>query len=427
MDAITLKRINKRNNTISFDFNVTDGLNRFFTDKPFEIEYPENIESVPDSVAAIPFVCNVLPIIWLTNSTLRLPALDKDFFECIPDVKKGYQNMFPESTFAGELEIGEIVEFPTPEANKSASFFSGGLDATDTLIRHIDEKPMLLSIWGSDVRIDNVDGWEKTLNGIKKSANKFGLVPYVIRSSFREFDNEAVLHNTFSEQLKDSWWHGVKHGLALLCHAAPVAYLHGLTKIYIASSFCPEDGNVRCASYPTIDNFVKFAGAKISHDGFECNRQDKIFNVVKYVESTGNNVSLHVCWQTETGTNCCRCEKCYRTLAGLLAEGADPTDYGFENFSEGLPFMREYLIEYFPSRYRLRTRWSHISKRVCENKQMLSQKPYWQYISWLAKADFSNPEKLKMPLFFRIRRKLSSFKFYRKLHEIKSKILKESK
>ena len=422
MEEIVLKQISKIDNVISYDFSVSEGLAGYFSGKPFVIEYPENIESVPDAVAAVPFICNVLPIIWLTDSVLRVKELDKAFYECIPNVRRGYETMFPESAFAGKVAVDRIVPYDKPSKGGSAAFFSGGLDAMQTLVSHLEQKPALISIWGSDIRYENKEGWEIVHRGIQEAVQKFDLPDVAIHSSFRDFDNEGALHRQFREQLKDGWWHGVKHGIGLLGHAAPYAYLKGLSTVYIASSNCPTDGPVRCTSNPLTDNQVRFVGARVVHDGFEFSRQDKVHNVVEYVQKTGNQVSLHVCWESQSGGNCCHCEKCYRTMTGLLAEGADPVEYGFQDAKESLADMHRYIVSQCTDMQTLPDYWPHIQRRICENKQLLQSKPYWKQIKWMVSADFMHPETLKMPLSYRIRSKLSTFQFYQMLHNLKVKL-----
>lgn len=420
MESITLDQINKKGNTINFCFSVSNGLKQYFSGKVFEIIYPQDITSVPDAVAAIPFVCNVLPIIWLTDSRLNLPELEKSFYNCIPNVKNGYEEMFPESTFAGEIVVNRVISCDVAHTGKSAVFFSGGLDATQTLVSHIQEAPDLISIWGADIKYGNQSGWDIVHDQIANTSERFGLLDVVIRSSFREFDNEDVLHRTFCKQLQDGWWHGVKHGLGLLGHAAPYVYLQNISKVYIAASNCPNDGVVRCASHPSTDNHVRFCGCRVVHDGFEYSRQDKAKNVVKFCNESGCKVTLHACWQSQTGNNCCHCEKCYRTMAALMAEGADPAEYGFEMAYKTLPDMQRYVLSCaeFNANVAI-SYWKHIHDRVLVNKKLLKRKGYWKYLRWIAKADFLEKNQLKLPLQYRIRAYLSRYKFYQLLSNIK--------
>lgn len=417
MEEIVLKHIDKSGCTITYDFSVSDGLIGFFSGKPFLIEYSEEIGAVPDAIAAIPFVSNVLPIIWLTDSALVIQDLDKSFYNCIPDLKTGYETMFPETAFRGTIKVTNLVSCDRPSTGKCAMFYSGGLDSVQTLVSHLDEKPDLISIWGSDIRYENAEGWSLVHTAIEEASRKFNLPDIVIHSTFREFDNEGILDRQFHSQLKDGWWHGVKHGIGLLGHVAPYAYLHGLSTMYIASTNCPADGPVRCASNPLTDNHVRFANCKAVHDGFEFSRQDKVHNVAEFVRKTGNPISLHVCWESQNGNNCCRCEKCYRTMAGLLAEGEDPADYGFPEID--FRRMRSQIIGGNVGKVALHEYWTHIHNRACQNEQMLRAKPYWRQFKWIVKADFEHPETLKMPLIYRIRHRLSKFRFYQGLHQLK--------
>ncbi|MCD7864673.1 MAG: hypothetical protein LUG54_01335 [Clostridiales bacterium] len=330
MSNLSLNAILVDDCRIEYRFNYDNDLKKYFTEKPFVIEFPESIIHVPYGVLAIPFVVNVLPIIWLKNAKLIIPELDKNFYECIPEIKQGYINMYPEAVWNGEISVKKVIDCEKEMSeNKSALFFSGGLDATTTVMRHFTENPEAYVIWGSDIKYANTVGWSKMHRGLLETVKYYDMNLSVIHSSFREFLNEGMLHSEFFDVLKDGWWHGVQHGIGILGHAAPLSWLHNIHCFYIASSNCPADGKVRCASHPTIDNHVRFCGCRIIHDGYELSRQDKIAYVVKRQEELHVNVFLHVCWESDSGTNCCHCEKCYRTMVGLWAEGVEPYGYGF--------------------------------------------------------------------------------------------------
>lgn len=333
-------------------------------------------------------MCNVLPIVWLTDSKLIVPELDRDFYESIPEFKKGYMDMYPETKFLGDIFVERIVDCNRSEKEKSAAFFSAGLDATTTLFRHIDERPDLISIWGSDIGYDNISGWSVVQSAIDHIAEDYGLHHCNIRSSFRLFDNEGVLHSTFAKQLKDGWWHGIQHSIGLMGHAAPYAWLHRITKIYFASTYSVDMGKVRCASYPTIDNYVRFCGTQMSHDGYELNRQKKVEYVVAYKQRTNINVHLHVCWESSEGTNCCHCEKCYRTIAGILVAGDDPKTYGFDINQDTLSDMKQYMMNNHHYSHTISLEWQAIQKVAREHKAKYSKE-----LNWIITYNFIAPEK----------------------------------
>lgn len=430
MEFIKLNRIEHLSNGICYVFSTSTGLSKYFSGKDFIIEYPEDISTVPDSVLAIPFVACILPIIWLTNSKLALSELDEDFYHCIPKIKKGYEEMYPESVFGGEIDVIRVVKNERKnDAIQSAMLFSGGVDSVYTLLQHMKEKPKLVAIWGSDIRYDNFAGWNRMYSTLQLEAKKVDLSVYSIRSSFRDYDNEGMLDRIFQKQLKSGWWYGVKHGIALLGHLAPMAYNGSWSQIYIASSNWPEVMPDRCASDPSIDNYVAFAGCHVSHDGFPLNRQEKVHQIVKTCNSLNKKINLHVCWESQSGENCCQCEKCYRTMANLMVEEANPLEFGFQGFSENeiRGKMQNLLYQKLSRGLSISDTWPVIAKNIDQNELHLRKSKYWKCIKWLKNVDFNQPETLKLPLLYRIRSvngirsKLAEFSFYQKLHDIKNR------
>ena len=425
MNKLSLNTIIKENNQIRFEYYVSDGIKKYFSNIPFIIKYPDSIENVPDSIAAIPFVCNVLPIIWVTDTELLIAELDKVFYERISGIKQAYQRMYPETKFKGKIVVEKTVENHFENTGKSAMFYSGGLDSAQTLISHLEDKPTLLAIWGSDIRYDNKKGWRLVENVISNTAKQYQLQKAFMHSTFREFDNEALLHNDFSQTLQDGWWHGIKHSLGLLGHIAPYVWKHQINTMYIAASFCIQDGKVRCASDPSIDNQVRFSDCQVVHDGYEYSRQDKMHNLVEFCKKNNRYFQLHVCWQSQEGNNCCMCEKCYRTMAGLWAEGENPDNYGFLKAYIGLDLMRFYIINNANTYSQtLRYQWTYIQKRAVENEELLCKKRYYKKFRWVLTANFVHPEQLKLPVLYRIRETMAHFKFYKNLHKIKMNLLK---
>lgn len=419
MEWIRLLKISKERNRISYDFEVSPGLKGYFSGKPFFVEYPDCIEAVPDGVCAVPFVSSVLPMMWICDAVLEVPALDQAFYDCIAQLKKGYEAMYPETVFAGSLQVGEIQVCTPEKPGGCAAYFSGGLDSVQTLIRHLEEKPDLISIWGSDVTVDNQEGWAIVRKPIEEYAHNYDLKAVTIRSGFRAFDLEWELDKVYEQQLRSNWWYGVKHGVALLGQSAPYAYVHGLTTIYIASSNSEDEIEIRCASDPTLDNHVRFAACRVIHDGFEFGRQAKVRNIAAYVRRTGEKLPLHVCWESQSGSNCCECEKCYRTMVGLMAEGEDPVNYGFEQGIETLGKMRKVLIGDRKIKENVAVEWLTVHQAIVRNQDNLRDKPFWKHIKWIVDADFEHPNEIRLPLAYRLRMWLVQFPLLQKIYNLR--------
>jgi hypothetical protein len=90
---------------------------------------------------------------------------------------------------------------------------------------------------------------------------------------------------------------------------------------------------------------------------------------------------LRVCWDSRGGRNCCACEKCYRTIAGLLAEGVDPEKYGFKGISTKYERIKDDILKRFIFMDMHIPYWKDIQRRCVENRRNihLPQEMDWIY------------------------------------------------
>ena len=327
---LRLESIKNYGNKIEYLYTYSDELSRYFNaDKILSIEYNTDLSEIPESILAIPFVCNVLPVIWITDAKLIVPELDEVFAGCIEDIKNGYKKMYSDMSFNGEIVCGKKIHNKIT-GNKKLVFFSGGLDATTTLLRHIEDTPDLVTLWGSDIAVDNREGWNNVISHIKQVSDQFGLRYDYIKTNFREFINSDELNKLLSKP-NYNWWHEMQHGIGIISHAAPLAYLNGYNELFFASSFNKNQvGQYTCASDPTIDNMLKFSGCLTNHDGYELTRQEKARFIVNKTKKLNQKIKLRVCYEKSWGENCCSCEKCYRTIMEIVSEGGNPNEFGFK-------------------------------------------------------------------------------------------------
>lgn len=325
-------KVDQGGTLVTYEYSVTGEWKRYFSRKEvFTIDYGVDVSSVPDGILVIPFLANVLPMSWVCDAEINIGEIEKDFYESISQIKQGYSQMYPMLSFKGMLTATAVKSFkPLLTKTPSAMFFSAGVDSFDTFLSHKEENPLLITLWGSDVRFDDVDGWRLMLERINFMTDSFGLDSAVVKTSFRSFLREGELSELVSIS-GDNWWHGFQHGIGILCHAAPYAYLTGFKKLYIASSFTPKQkGRVTCASDPTIDEVVSFLGVQVIHDGYEFDRLEKVRHIVNHADRHKEYLPLHVCWEEAGGKNCSHCEKCTRTILEIYACGENPENFGFE-------------------------------------------------------------------------------------------------
>lgn len=377
MNQIRIDDIRIENGTrVLFEYTVTGDWEVCFTSQRVSfIDYFTDISEVPESVLVVPFICNILPAAWVCNAVIEADKVDSDFLDHVEDIKNGYKAMYPMIGFHGKL-VADSENVISKHDGGSACFFSGGLDANTTLLRHIEERPALISIWGSDIKVTNEQGWKTASGHIRQTAVKNNVRFYPVKSDFRNVLVEGELDKHIRDT-GDRWWHGFQNSIAIISHAAPLAFIEGWDKVYIASSFSADiKGQYTGAGDPGIDNNVRFCGCITVHDGYELNRQQKTEYLVKTCEENNTPVSLRVCWESSDGNNCCNCEKCYRTILGLVAEGADPNDYGFVWDESKIKKCRQdmsdritiYDYDYYP-----------IQKRMIENKDRIKNAGDYQW------------------------------------------------
>ena len=86
--------------------------------------------------------------------------VDKIFYKSIEKIKKAYKEMLPQIKLGGNIKVKNKTKNVYESGNKNVTFFSGSIDSYSTLIRHFEEKPDLITIWGADIDFENEDGWK---------------------------------------------------------------------------------------------------------------------------------------------------------------------------------------------------------------------------------------------------------------------------
>ena len=333
-DVLKVENIEKINNKITVYFSADGEWSKYIKNNKIENTYDENIESVPDSIAIIPLLCNILPIAWVFDLKISLTEIDEVFYDAIPKILSGYKKMYPKFDFGGSIEADKIIKNKYM-AKRVGVLFSGGVDATTTAYRHMDEKPDIITILGSDIKLDDKEGIENVNRFNKNFSDNHKLKYERIYSTFRTFIDEGKLQE--DRRLKTNkygWWHEFQHGIGLIGLVAPLSYVRGYNTVYIASSYSEKmSGMYTCASDPMIDNQLKYGSTITIHDGYELTRQDKVKFICGYIERYDTRPYIRVCWQSSGGNNCCHCEKCRRTYLAFLIEKTDPSNIGL-NFND---------------------------------------------------------------------------------------------
>ncbi len=337
-NKVKLNEIVIDKNRIFYDCTITGEWQRIFhMDRDFFVEYSEDMTQCPPSIAVLPFMGTMLVLSWLFDAEIILNQLDCDFYDAIEDMKREYVEMYPKFTFLGELTVAQIVKTnkPKQQHGNTVLLYSGGVDANYSLYTNMEDKPALLSVWGADVKFEDEAGWNLVAAHTRQVAKQHDLPCCLVKSSFRRFVNYGVVSKLLKRPSFLNYWYTFHHGMGLVSHAAPYAFLHGIRYVMISASYCfKELHRSFCASDPALDCAIRFCGCKVIHEGYEVARITKIRRLCTYSKRMETPMNFRVCWVTGTGKNCCICMKCSRTWLNILTEGFDPEDFGFSVTSE---------------------------------------------------------------------------------------------
>jgi len=358
LNAIRSSNSGKR---IEYDYQFSGPITKYLkAEDLFFAEYNYDVSQVPDSIKIIPFLSNIMPIIWFSGTELEVDEVDSVFFEALKEIKSGFKKLYPDFDLSkGSLKYNKLVENNYPTV-KSGMLFSGGADAYATYFRH-HEKPMdLITIHGADIPLEDTKQWDLvvSLNEEEKILSRNEKV--YITSNIRTFyTNEIQRMAPIS-----GWWNDIQYGMALNCIVAPISFLRGYSTIYIASSFT-DDANISRGSAHEIDSNIKWGNTAVFHDAGELKRQEKLEIIVKSTnQNKGSKIKLRVCHSIlNTSVNCSLCEKCYRTIMNILLENADPNDFGFEVSAH----MYDNILELFSPGFRTQQFayfWGEISDKI---------------------------------------------------------------
>lgn len=399
-DNLILEDIIVSENLVKYKFSYTKGISDFFTTDEMFIEYDQNVSELPKSILAIPFVGSFVALTWLTDTVFWVKELDDTFYQTLKQLKTAYQELYPHYKFGGRFVSAKIeTNDYNNSVDKNLLLFSGGVDAMTSYIRNKSK----------DLLLCNIQGWYNSVSATDPVAEKefkdvsdFGAKNHnnvaLVKSNFATIVNEQTFNIKVGRKVGDSWWHGFSHSMSFISISIPIAYKNRCSNILIASSFTIGDSRV-CASYATTDSEFKFCThGRTIHDGFELSRQDKIKVIVDSQRENKQPFPLKVCSFHED--NCCQCEKCFRTIAGIIAEGGNPRDFGFDingNIKDHFVGFFANNLHFFGVRNESITHWPHIMRRMRANMDNIL---YRDFADWFLTYDFAKARNVALRKYY---------------------------
>ncbi|AXT55041.1 hypothetical protein D1815_04445 [Aquimarina sp. AD1] len=328
MDTLKLHAItySEDGHKINYEYSVGANIQKLFTENElFYVKYQIDVSKTPLSIAVIPFLSNVLPMAWFAGFTIEIDEVDEDFYRAQEKIKQEFAKRDTSSSFEGTLVAKKLIK-NSIEKSKSSMLFSGGVDAFATYIRIYDQKPDLITLHGADITIKDKKQWNDFTDFIENEELLNDNNKEFIETNLRDFYTyqvELLLNDI-------GWWGKVQHGLALVGSIAPLSFVNKYGSVHIASSYT-DHIDIDWGSTPEIDEKITWgSGFKVFHDGYELKRQDKVDLIAKFASEKDKRFRLRVCYsEKRTEFNCSYCEKCFRTILGLILNNQNPNEYGF--------------------------------------------------------------------------------------------------
>jgi hypothetical protein len=238
-----------------------------------------------------------------SGSALELPqAPDEVLAESLPTLQAIY-NVWRSQYQKVPVNWPPSHHHAAAAAQGTGSFFSGGVDSFFTLLTHRQTISHLIFVHGYDIPLEHAALRERASRMVRQVAQALGKHAIEVETNFR------VLLNDFAP------W-GMSHGGAL----ASIAHLHAghIGQVFIPSTHTFAE-LFPWGSHPLLDPLWSSSGLKFVHHGCEFSRSRKVAVVA---QSDLALQHLRVCWQNPNQEyNCCRCEKCLRTMISLHALG----------------------------------------------------------------------------------------------------------
>lgn len=389
MDCVVLKKIIAKGNKVSYDYEYPASWIDYFDKKEDNLffEYDFNVETIPQSLLAVPFVANMLTISMFENTEIHVDELDKAFYDCIPNVLNGFKKVYPEINFRCRIIANKLVDNSYETTENQLLAFTGGLDATSAFATINRDNLTLVNIWGADVKLNMLGRHDYQLKYFLDISKKYNCDFKQIKSNLRFLFNESKI--PYTRYFSNDWWCAVSHTIAIITSFTPLIFVLKAKSVFLGSSYKNDLELHDDANNVLIVNEIKIANCqniRIVDDDLK--RIDKIQNIVEKLNiSDKNPISIFACWNHENIVegNCCNCEKCFRTIMDIKSQNLNPVYFGF-NVDESIYPKIHYYLENNKVGISF---WKDIQNEYLKNKK------FWKKdknLKWILTFKFNKPK-----------------------------------
>lgn len=376
----------------SISIKINPGFRKKYLTEDFFVTYHDNSINLTDmdySIVTMPFILNVISIVWISGNTYYIDKMDAQLYDSLETIRTIFQYLYPKTKWDGKLIPQTLTDnkcnLTKHAPTHTALLFSHGLDSICSSFLHADEKQLFLTAYGHyDTPFEQKATWQKVKKKVINFARTYGHTNQFFDSNYHSFLNRTVLDHLSKEIW--NWRLQAIEGLGWAGLVAPILVHKGYDQLLIASTFA-WDLPYSYAATPLIDDMIQFAGISVKHDAFDLSRTQKCFYLTEKCKELGiTKLDVRVCANNTNGENCCKCDKCYRTIIGFLLAGVPLKNFGF-SISNYEACIR--LKKYISTRTSMHdyVRWIWVdAQQIARNRQVhIADKHVRTFLTWFKK------------------------------------------
>lgn len=292
--------------TNNFDYaKLSNSLNYqiFINDKEYNINLNSNGNLLLDNMETP--LALALPAAMSLNSPVIIEgSISRGYLENINRLMNHYEKNYP-NFHSVPIKCENVIDTESSNKKRCASFFSGGVDSFYTLLKRINEIDTIIVLYGFDIKLKDTEKIIKTKLATREVANH--LKKQIIE-----------IEGNFTKVITDYCdWVTEGHGFALASASRALSDLFDIIYIPGTHSIIKQK-NWGSSIY--TDQHHSDSKLSIVHDSDQCERIEKLIYISEYDLVLEN---LRVCGDVpyDGNYNCCKCEKCVRTMLQLWSIG----------------------------------------------------------------------------------------------------------
>ena len=295
--------------------------------------FPYDLGPLP--VSGDPFLAAFLIPCMFAGEDLHIDASTSSrLFQSVPTIQRLICEWHPNFHAISATSAGSHAHTHTTDYPVTGTFYSGGVDSTYTLVKHQGQISALILVHGFENPVHAEERLEVTLSAVIPTVQKLNKNLLVVHTNLRASTEQWMAG--LDKKYKGSFFGFCYQGSILA--AVGLGLQRMFDRIIVPASYT-FDTLVPYGSHPSLDPLWFTESLDFIHDVCEASRLEKIKKISAQAPFAAHR--LQVCeYNRADQTNCCRCEKCIRTMLALRLCGVLEQSIIFHHPLE-LPLVRQ--------------------------------------------------------------------------------------